>query len=163
MKEYKLGKEIQKLKQKIQALERVFDVESQRLFCKKSIFHVGEIELVSRVNEEGFHATCKTNEYGRKDAGECEVRKQTIKVCPDGTFEHYAEYHNHSRFPDDGDTHKVHAEIRAGSEVIHSFTNQRFVPRGKRRSKTVGRGIVVERIRERYGDIDTFDVWIECS
>jgi hypothetical protein len=99
--------------------------------------------------------------FGRKDAGECEWRTETITIYPDGRYTDVAVMHNHSRFPDDGDNHRTQIRVMAGNDLVTSWSWERFVPRGDDRTKEYsGRS---EDIRRNFQRINKIERNIECD
>lgn len=162
MSEYEIGKDIQEVKRRLEALERVLGTDEKSARNRGSMCHLGAIDLVEEENADSNNlVACKTGQHGRERAGDCVFKRQTLKVCSDGKYEHFVEHHNNSQLPDDGDEHEVFVDIRAGTEVIHSFESKRFVPAGRDREKTVSGQS--DKIRSRYKDIDNFDPYLKCS
>lgn len=163
MDSYKLGKDIQEIKQRLKTLEKAIGVGETRL--RGRVVQTSTVSVEGALVEGDFAAEaaarCKSGRHGRMDAAECECREQTLTVCSDGTYTYVAVHHNGSRLPDDGDTHRLTVHIKAGDQIIHSFGSERFVPRGTDRTKEVtGES---ENIRRRYEEIDNWSATLECD
>jgi hypothetical protein len=98
---------------------------------------------------------------GRIDVEECECREQTLQIWDDGEFKHISVHHNHSKLIDDGDTHRLRIQIRAGDEIIESIGGTIFVPR--QRDRTMKIEGFSEALKRRFRDLTTFDGSMGCE
>lgn len=159
MEGYELGKDVQEIKVRLDRIEEALRMHSSGGICKDC--HPTSFQSQSPNRDIVAAADHKTFIVGRIDAGECECREQTLTVYPDGRYTHVSVHHNHSRFPDDGDTHRLTVHVRAGSEIVQSFGATRFVPRGQ--DRTHQEDGVSENVKRRYNDITGFDGSLECD
>ena len=159
MEGYELGKDIQEIKERLRRLEELVGFAPKKPCDKK-------ITASSASEKSGIHTLEerpdeKVFTIGRMDAGECECREQTLSIYPDGRYKHVAVHHNHSNWHDDGDTHRLTIHVRAGDSIVETLGSERFVPRGKDRTKDIeGQS---EEIKRRYSEIDQFSSTLECD
>lgn len=119
----------------------------------------GSVLLTQGVSAAGVNY--KTYNAGRMDADECETRKQTLTVYEDGTYKFVAVHHNHSKWADDGDTHRLTIVINGETGAVDDFGSSKFVPRGKDRTKSEG-GYSRE-VKRKYNEIIGFTSTLECD
>ena len=134
MESYQLGKDMQEIVQRLDAIEK-------KLGAKKSCGCISTSSVTTLAIDAALFAAAppppRVWVAGRMDAGECECREQTLTISSDGRFTHVAVHNNHSGGLDDGDEHRLTIHILAGDQIVHSFGSERFVPRQRDRTEQV--------------------------
>lgn len=155
MENYQLGKDIQEIIQRLDAIDK-------KTGEKRSCGCSATSSVTTPPADAALLAATPSRVWigGRMDAGECECREQTLTIYSDGRFTHVAVHNNHSGGLDDGDEHRLTVHIMAGDQIVHSFGSERFVPRQRDRTEQVdGQS---QSIQDRFFDITGFRATLEC-
>jgi len=157
MNEYEIGKDIESLKNRVATLEAIIHT----LTRKKCRCSDEKVELVATTSVEATERRSKTGSIGRRDHAECECQEQSITIKDDGSYEYTSLHYNHSRYPDDGDNHRMTIVIYAGDEIVHTFEAERFVPNYKQRTlRSSGQS---NRLRDRFDALNRWNGIIVCD
>ncbi|MCU5667632.1 hypothetical protein OCB72_23355 [Bacillus cereus] len=111
MNEYEIGKDVGDIQKKLEILEeRVANLEDCK--CGSTVEQIATPNIMATEN----NVQPMEFNWNRSDAGDCEIRKESVILYPDGRFRDIAELKDHgSAF---GDTFSVTMSVLAGDTTV---------------------------------------------